>query len=331
MEEVEERIFVSVRLRPLNEDERNDVSDWECIDDTTIIYKNSSFSPSERLIIYLCTITTFGSLAVIAQQDRFMKKQLKKLLSFSCQKDSIRSHSSDNYSTRLLDDPERGTVIEKLTEEPLRDWNHLRRTDWGDFLGLKQAPDLTKSSDCESSAGEYLGSDFEYPFSYCGTKMNFVDLAGSERAYQSLSAGTRLKKAPSLGGNGRSAIICTISPARNHVEQSRNTLLGWQDWKSELRYPRACIFPSDYEALLQEKDHQIQQFGFGHYPNLRVKRSPDYQSPMQQISILRDTRYIDVDVRARSLGHSRCSSEDQFIHVPEFEETIFRNNTFPMY
>lgn len=29
----------------------------------------------------------------------------------------------------------------------------------------------------------------------------------------------------SLGGNARTAIICTISPARSHVEQSRNTLL----------------------------------------------------------------------------------------------------------
>lgn len=39
----EERILVLVRLRPLNEKEysRNDVSDWECINKTTIIYKNS--------------------------------------------------------------------------------------------------------------------------------------------------------------------------------------------------------------------------------------------------------------------------------------------------
>lgn len=29
----------------------------------------------------------------------------------------------------------------------------------------------------------------------------------------------------SLGGNARTAIICTLSPARSHVEQSRNTLL----------------------------------------------------------------------------------------------------------
>lgn len=29
----------------------------------------------------------------------------------------------------------------------------------------------------------------------------------------------------SLGGNARTAIICTMSPAHSHVEQSRNTLL----------------------------------------------------------------------------------------------------------
>lgn len=46
----EERILVSVRLRPLNDKEilRNDASDWECINDTTIIYKNVNLSVSER-------------------------------------------------------------------------------------------------------------------------------------------------------------------------------------------------------------------------------------------------------------------------------------------
>lgn len=45
----EEKIFVSIRLRPLNEKEasRNDVSDWECINDDTIIYRNN-LSISER-------------------------------------------------------------------------------------------------------------------------------------------------------------------------------------------------------------------------------------------------------------------------------------------
>ena len=39
----EEKILVSVRLRPLNikENSRYDVSDWECINENTIIYKTS--------------------------------------------------------------------------------------------------------------------------------------------------------------------------------------------------------------------------------------------------------------------------------------------------
>lgn len=54
-----EKIFVSVRLRPLNEKEaeRNDVSDWECINDNTIIYRNN-LSLSERSMYP--TAYTFG-------------------------------------------------------------------------------------------------------------------------------------------------------------------------------------------------------------------------------------------------------------------------------
>ncbi|KAK6131245.1 hypothetical protein DH2020_035002 [Rehmannia glutinosa] len=39
----EEKIFVAVRLRPLNERElsKNDVSEWECINSTTILFKNT--------------------------------------------------------------------------------------------------------------------------------------------------------------------------------------------------------------------------------------------------------------------------------------------------
>ncbi|KAG7019931.1 Kinesin-like protein NACK1 [Cucurbita argyrosperma subsp. argyrosperma] len=92
--------------------------------------------------------------------------------------------------------------------------------------------------------------------------LNFVDLAGSERASQTNADGARLREGchinlslmtlttvirklslgkrsghipyrdskltrilqHSLGGNARTAIICTLSPALTHVEQSRNTL-----------------------------------------------------------------------------------------------------------
>lgn len=39
----EEKILVLVRLRPLNEKEilANEAADWECINDTTVLYRNT--------------------------------------------------------------------------------------------------------------------------------------------------------------------------------------------------------------------------------------------------------------------------------------------------
>lgn len=92
--------------------------------------------------------------------------------------------------------------------------------------------------------------------------LNLVDLTGSERTLQINADGTRLKEGshinrslltlttmirklsggkrnghipyrdskltrilqPSLGGNSRTAIVCTMSPALSHMEQSCNTL-----------------------------------------------------------------------------------------------------------
>jgi len=90
---------------------------------------------------------------------------------------------------------------------------------------------------------------------------------------------------PSLGGNARTAIICTLSPATSHIEQSRNTLLFGSCAKevvtnaqvnvvmsdkalvkhlqkelarleSELRHP---VQSSSLETLLKEKDNQIRK------------------------------------------------------------------------
>jgi len=90
---------------------------------------------------------------------------------------------------------------------------------------------------------------------------------------------------PSLGGNARTAIICTLSPATSHIEHSRNTLLFGSCAKevvtnaqvnvvmsdkalvkhlqkevarleSELRQPASN---SSLEALVKEKDNQIRK------------------------------------------------------------------------
>uniref|UniRef100_A0A0D9W7N1 Kinesin motor domain-containing protein n=1 Tax=Leersia perrieri TaxID=77586 RepID=A0A0D9W7N1_9ORYZ len=171
----------------------------------------------------------------------------------------------------------------------------------------------------ESSAREFLGKDKSTTLV---ASVNFVDLAGSERASQALSAGARLKEGchinrslltlgtvirklskvrnghipyrdskltrilqPSLGGNARTAIICTMSPARSHMEQSRNTLLfascakevvtnaqvnvvmsdkalvkQLQKELARLENELRCPAPySSVEALVKEKDNQIRK------------------------------------------------------------------------
>ncbi|KAL8524012.1 hypothetical protein ACS0TY_013828 [Phlomoides rotata] len=320
-EETMEKIYVAVRLRPLNEREigRNDVSDWECINNTTVIFKNTlqerPLLPTaytfDRVFGYnshtrqvyeeaamkvalsvlsginstifaygqtgsgktftMCGITEYA----IADIYDYIHKHSERnfVLKFSAMeiyneavKDPLRS---DGTQLRLLDDPERGTVVDKLTEVKLRDSNHLK-----ELLSICAAQrqigetSLNEHSSrshqilrltVESEARHYLGADNSS--STLTASVNFVDLAGSERASQTLSAGTRLKEGchinrslltlgtvirklskgrnghipyrdskltrilqNSLGGNARTAIICTMSPARTHVEQSRNTL-----------------------------------------------------------------------------------------------------------
>ncbi|XP_018480372.1 kinesin-like protein KIN-7G isoform X2 [Raphanus sativus] len=240
--------------------------------------------------------------------------------------------STDITPLRLLDDPEKGTVVEKLTEETLRGWNHFKELlsicIAQRHIGETALNEVSSRSHqilrltVESTAHEYLAND---KFSTLTATVNFIDLAGSERASQSLSAATRLKEGghinrslltlgtvirklskgktghipfrdskltrilqSSLGGNARTAIICTMSPARIHVEQSRNTLLFASCAKevttnaqvnvvmsdkvlvkhlqrelakleSELRSPRQALAVSDTSALLMEKDLHIQK------------------------------------------------------------------------
>ncbi|KAL3031796.1 hypothetical protein AAZX31_02G048100 [Glycine max] len=177
--------------------------------------------------------------------------------------------SVDSTPLRLLDDPEKGTVVERLTEETLRDWNHFQELisfcEAQRQIGETALNEVSSRSHqilrltIESSAREFLGND---KMSSLSASVNFVDLAGSERASQTNSAGTRLKEGchinrslltlgtvirklskgrnghvpfrdskltrilqSSLAGNAKTAIICTMSPARSHVEQTRNTLL----------------------------------------------------------------------------------------------------------
>ncbi|CAN6910330.1 unnamed protein product [Brassica oleracea] len=208
--------------------------------------------------------------------------------------------SSDGTSLRLRDDPEKGTVVEKATEETLRDWNHLK-----DLLSVCEAQrkigetSLNERSSrshqiikltVESSAREFLDKENSTTLM---ASVNFIDLAGSERASPAMSAGARLKEGchinrslltlgtvirklskgrqghinfrdskltrilqPCLGGNSRTAIICTLSPARSHVELTRNTLLFACCAKEVTTKARINVVMSD-KALLKQLQREL--------------------------------------------------------------------------
>ncbi|WCJ42859.1 Kinesin-like protein KIN-7B [Euphorbia peplus] len=173
----------------------------------------------------------------------------------------------DTGPLRLLDDPEKGTIVEKLVEEVVRDREHLRH-----LIGICEAQRQvgeTSLNDKSSRSHQIIRLTIESALrensgrvkSFLAS-LNFVDLAGSERASQTNADGTRLKEGshinrslltlttvirklsggkrsshvpyrdskltrilqPSLGGNARTAIICTMSPALSHLEHTRNTL-----------------------------------------------------------------------------------------------------------
>lgn len=378
----EEKILVLLRLRPLNEKEisANESADWECINDTTILYRNTlregSTFPSaytfDRVFRGDCetkqvyeegareialsvvgginsSIFAYGQtssgktytmvgITEFAVADIFDHAKRHEERAFALKFSAIEIYneivrdllSTDNTPLRLRDDPERGPVLEKLTEETLQDWGHFQ-----ELLSFCEAQRQVgetylneKSSrshqiirlTIESSAREFLGKGNSTTLS---ASVNFVDLAGSERASQVSSAGVRLKEGchinrslltlstvirklskgrhghinyrdskltrilqPCLGGNARTAIICTLSPARSHVEQTRNTLLfaccakevttkaqvnvvmsdkalvkqlqkELARLEGELKTPATSN--TDYVALLRKKDQQIEK------------------------------------------------------------------------
>ncbi|KAF2561942.1 hypothetical protein F2Q70_00017499 [Brassica cretica] len=175
-----EKILVSVRVRPRNDKEktRNDICDWECVNNTTIICNNNlperslfpstyTFdkvfgfdSPTKQVYedgakeVALCVLEginssifaygqtssgktyTMSGITEFAMNDIFCYIQKHKEREFTLKFSAIEIYneavrdllSGDNNQLRLLDDPElhqRGTVVEKLIEETLRDRTHL--------------------------------------------------------------------------------------------------------------------------------------------------------------------------------------------------------------
>ncbi|KAF3534531.1 hypothetical protein DY000_02038138 [Brassica cretica] len=277
----EEKILVSVRVRPLNEKEktRNDRCDWECINNTTIICNAHNLSdkpsftfdkvfgfecPTKQVYddgareVALCVLSginssifaygqtssgktyTMTGITGFAINDIFLyiDKRMSLLSLFRCAP-SLSPGGSIRRNVLNYVSAQRKIGETSLNETSSRSHQILRLT----------IESSKREVSPESSA-------------ILAASVCFVDLAGSERASQTLSAGSRLKEGchinrslltlgtvirklskgkhghipyrdskltrilqNSLGGNARTAIICTMSPARSHLEQSRNTLL----------------------------------------------------------------------------------------------------------
>lgn len=59
-----------------------------------------------------------------------------------------------------------------------------------------------------------------------------------------------------MGGNARTAIICTLSPARSHVEQSRNTLFFASCAKEVTTNAKINVVVSD-KALVKQLQREL--------------------------------------------------------------------------
>ncbi|EOA18236.1 hypothetical protein CARUB_v10006728mg [Capsella rubella] len=346
----EEKILVSVRVRPLNDKEttRNDRCDWDCINDNTIICKfhnlpdKSSYTfdkvfgfecPTKKVYddgakeVALCVLSginssifaygqtssgktyTMSGITEYAMDDIFAyidkhKQERKFTLKFSAMEiynEAVRDLlcEDSNIPLRLLDDPERGTVVEKLREETLTDRNHLQ-----ELLSICETQRKigeTSLNETSSRSHQILrltieSSNLEFSPESSATlaaSVCFIDLAGSERASQTLSAGSRLKEGchinrslltlgtvirklskgknghipyrdskltrilqNSLGGNARTAIICTMSPARSHLEQSRNTLLFASCAKEVITNAQVNLVVSE-KALVKQLQREL--------------------------------------------------------------------------
>ncbi|KAL9312547.1 hypothetical protein ACSQ67_017999 [Phaseolus vulgaris] len=267
----EERIFVSIRVRPLNERERarHDVSDWECISANTIKFKNNGHAEQRPLSMDTYTYgekhedatsgMVFGekcntkqvyeqgikdvALSVVrgvnssifaygqtssgkthtmtgiteyAVRDIYeyieKHKDREFVVKFSAMEiynEAVRDLlNAGATSLRILDDPEKGTVVEKLTEETLRERTQLHQL--LSICAAERTTEETAMNEASSRSHQILRLTVE------SNPCDYVDAARSGVLFASVN---------SLGGNARTAIICTISPARSQSEQSRNTLL----------------------------------------------------------------------------------------------------------
>ncbi|KAI4380828.1 hypothetical protein MLD38_006973 [Melastoma candidum] len=249
--------------------------------------------------------------------------------------------SQESGSLRLLDDPEKGTIVEKLSEVLIQDSLHLQQ-----LIRVCEAQRQvgeTSLNDKSSRSHQIIRLTVESSFkenSECVkslfASLNLVDLAGSERA-QTNAGGVRLKEGShinrslltltnvirklslgkrsghipyrdskltrilqhSLGGNARTAIICTMSPALSHVEQSKNTLSFANSAKEVTNTAQVNMFVAERKLMkhLQKEVARLEA----------ELRSPDLSSSSCLKTLLRekDLKIVEMERKMTELKRQR--------------------------
>ncbi|CAO2841637.1 unnamed protein product [Amaranthus hypochondriacus] len=260
---------------------------------------------------------------------------------------------------RLLDDPEKGTIVEKLVEEVVKDSQHLKH-----LIGVCEAQRQvgeTALNDKSSRSHQIVRLTIESRIKEKSGRvksfvasLNLVDLAGSERASQTKSVGMRLKEGShinrslltltqvirklsggkrtghipyreskltrilqsSLGGNARTAIICTLSPALSHVEQSRNTLSFATSAKEVTNTTRVNVVVTDQQLLkhLQQEVARLEA-------ELRSPE-PSSSSALKALLIEKNMKIQKMEREMRELKRQRDIAESQL----ELERSARKEN-----
>ncbi|XAR51115.1 Plus-end-directed kinesin ATPase [Bertholletia excelsa] len=338
----EEKILVTVRVRPLNPREQAayDLIAWDCTDERTIASRNLNhdrptgpytydrvFDPScstqnvyeegardvalSALNGINATIFAYGQtssgktftmrgITAHAVKDIYGhinstpgRNFVLKLSALEIYNESVVDLlNRESGPLRLMDDPEKGTIVENLTEEVVNSDQHLTH-----LIGVCEAQRQvgeTALNDRSSRSHQIIKLSIQSSLredsgrvrSFLAS-LNLVDLAGSERASQTNTDGARLKEGShinrslltlttvirklsggkrnshipyrdskltrilqsSLGGNARTAIICTLSPALSHVDQSRNTLSFATSAKDVTNNARVNMVVSDKQLV----------------------------------------------------------------------------------
>ncbi|GKA03259.1 kinesin-like protein NACK2 [Tanacetum coccineum] len=267
IQQEEDKILVTVRVRPLTPRElaSYDLIAWDSPDENTLIKCLITLAQVRRSMNKgLKMLPSLLSMELMAVESKFVLKFSALEIYNEIVVDLL---NRDLGPLRLLDDSEKGTVVEKLTEEVVNDAQHLRRLI--STCEAQRQVGETSLNDRSSRSHQIIKLTIEsslHDASGCVrsllASLSLVDLAGSERAAQTNADGARLKEGShinrslltlttvirklsggkksghipyrdskltrilqsSLGGNARTAIICTMSPALSHVDQSRNTL-----------------------------------------------------------------------------------------------------------